>query len=104
MQKYRFLPFAAKVLRVVAWIVLVGGIIGSIGYGILTGSAANGGVGGLVGGLAGFFIAVVGIIFSFLAWVFLLTTRELLYLFMDVEENTRNTAERIAITEKSGRD
>jgi hypothetical protein len=46
--------------------------------------------------LAGFFIAVVGAIFSFLSWVFLLTARELLYLFMDVEENTRNTAERIA--------
>jgi uncharacterized membrane protein len=94
-KKYSFLPFAARVLRVVAWIVLVVGVIGSIVYGIMTGNATNGGVGGLAGGLAGFFIAVVGVIFSFLAWVFLLTTRELLYLFMDVEENTRNTAERI---------
>jgi len=94
-KKYSFLPFAAKVLRVVAWIVLVGGVIGSIVYGIFTGSAANGAVGGLASGIAGFFVAVVGVIFSFLAWVFLLTTRELLYLFMDVEENTRNTAERI---------
>ena len=94
-KKYSFLPFAAKVLRVVGWIVLVVGVIGSIVYGILTGSATNGGVGGLAGGLAGFFIAVAGVIFSFLAWVFLLTARELLYLFMDVEENTRNTAERI---------
>ncbi|MCJ7791943.1 MAG: hypothetical protein MUP49_06030 [Dehalococcoidia bacterium] len=94
-KKYSFLPFAAKVLRVVGWIVLVVGGIGSIVYGILTGSATNGGVGGLAGGLAGFFIAVAGVIFSFLAWVFLLTARELLYLFMDVEENTRNTAERI---------
>jgi uncharacterized membrane protein len=94
--KYGFLSFAAKVLRVVAWIVLVVGVIGSIGYGIMTGSATNGGIGGLAGGLAGLFIAVVGVILSFLGWVFLLTTRELLYLFMDVEENTRNTAERIA--------
>lgn len=94
-KKYSFLPFAAKVLRVVAWIVLVGGVIGSIVYGIFTGSAANGAVGGLASGIAGFFVAVVGVIFSFLGWVFLLTTRELLYLFMDVEENTRNTAERI---------
>lgn len=99
-KKYSFLPFAAKVLRVVGWIVLVVGVIGSIVYGILTGSATNGGVGGLAGGIAGFFIAVVGVIFSFLAWVFLLTARELLYLFMDVEENTRNTAERI--TKESG--
>jgi len=94
-KKYGFLPFAAKVLRIVAWIFLVIGVIGSIFYGIATGSAANGVAGGLAGGIAGFFIAVIGIIFSFLAWVLLLTARELLYLFMDVEENTRNTAERI---------
>jgi uncharacterized membrane protein len=94
-KKYGFLPFAAKVLKVVAWIFLVIGVIGSIFYGIATGSAANGVVSGLAGGIAGFFIAVIGIIFSFLAWVFLLTARELLYLLMDVEENTRNTAERI---------
>jgi len=94
-KKYGFLPFAAKVLRIVAWIVLVGGVIGAIVVGISIGSAANGGIGGLAGGLAGFFIAVLLAIFSFLGWVFLLTTRELLYLFMDVEENTRNTAERI---------
>ena len=93
-KKYGFLPFAAKVLRIVAWIFLVIGVIGSIFYGIVTGSAANGVAGGLAGGIAGFFIAVMGIIFSFLAWVLLLTARELLYLLMDVEENTRNTAER----------
>jgi len=89
MQKYRFLPFAAKVLRVVGWIVLVIGVIGSILYGIMT------------GGVEGIFMAVMGVFVSFLSWVFLLTARELLYLFMDVEENTRNTAERITITKKS---
>jgi len=87
-KKYGFLSFAAKVLRVVAWIFLVVGIIVSIYLGISTGSATNGAVGGLM--------AAIGIIFSFLAWVFLLTARELLYLLMDVEENTRNTAENIA--------
>jgi hypothetical protein len=91
MQKYRFLPFAAKVLRIVGWVVLVIGVIGSILYGIMT------------GGVVGIFIVAMGMIFSFLSWVFLLTTRELLYLFMDVEENTRNTAERITITKKSGK-
>ena len=96
MQKYRFLPFAAKVLRVVGWIVLVVGVIGSIILGIGTPS-----VYGEISGGAGILIAVGGIICSFLAWVFLLTARELLYLFMDVEENTRNTAERITITKKS---
>ena len=104
MQKYSFLPFAAKVLRVVAWVVLVVGVIGSIVYGIIMGSAENGAIGGVAGTVAGIFMAIGGIIVSFLAWVFLLASRELLYLFMDVEENTRNTAESITITKKSGRD
>lgn len=96
-KKYSFLPFAAKVLRVVAWIVLVAGVIGSTVYGIITGSAEN----GAVGVVAGVFFVFGGIILSFLTWVFLLAARELLYLFMDVEENTRNTAESITITKKS---
>ena len=100
-KKYSFLPFAAKVLRVVAWIVLVVGVIGSIVYGIITGSAENGAVGGVAAAVAGVFFVFGGVILSFLTWVFLLAARELLYLFMDVEENTRNTAESITITKKS---
>ena len=88
MQRYPFLRFATTVLRVVGWIVLIGGVIGSIVYGIIT------------GGVAGAFMAVGGIIGSFLTWLFLLATRELFYLLIQVEENTRNTAERITITEK----
>lgn len=96
MQKYSFLPFAARVLKVVGWVVLVVGVISSIVFGIMTGSASNGDVSfGVAGTLAGIFIAIGGIIVSFLAWVFLLATSELFYLFMDVEENTRNTAERV---------
>jgi len=95
MQKYSFLPFAARVLKVVGWIVLVVGVIGSIIFGIMTGGADNGAIGGVAGAVAGIFIAIGGIIISFLAWVFLLAISELFYLFMDVEENTRNTAERI---------
>jgi uncharacterized membrane protein len=94
-KKYSFLTFAAKVLRVVGWIILVAGVIGSIVYGIITGSADNGTVGGVASTLGGIFLAVAGIIVSFLTWVFLLTSSEILYLLMDVEENTRNTAERI---------
>ena len=92
MEKYPFLRFAASVLRIVGWIVLVFGVIGSIVYGII------------LGGFTGVLMAIAGVIFSFLTWVFMLTIRELLYLFMDVEENTRNTAERISITEQSSRD
>ena len=88
MQRYPFLRFTTTVLRVVGWIVLVGGVIGSIVFGIVT------------GGITGAFMAVGGIIGSFLTWLFLLATRELFYLLIQVEENTRNTAERITITEK----
>ena len=94
MQKYSFLPFAAKVLKVVGWIVLVVGVIGSIVFGIQIGGAQNGAI-GMAGTVIGILVAIGGIIGSFLAWVFLLAASELFYLFMDVEENTRNTAERI---------
>ena len=89
MQRYPFLRFATTVLRVVGWIVLIGGVIVSIYFGATT------------GGVMGAFAAVALIIGSFLAWLFLLATRELFYLLVQVEENTRNTAERISITEKS---
>lgn len=92
MQRYPFLRFATTVLRVVGWIVLIGGVIGSIVFGIVT------------GGVTGAFMAVGGIIGSFLTWLSLLATRELFYLLIQVEENTRNTAERITITEKSSQD
>jgi hypothetical protein len=95
-KKYGFLSFAAKVLRIVAWVVLVVGVIGSIVFGISTAGSTTPVVGGIAGSIAGFFFAVIGSIFSFLAWVLLLATREILYLLMDVEENTRNTAEGVA--------
>ena len=92
MQRYPFLRFATAVLRILGWIILVIGVIGSIAFGIRT------------GGLMGVFYAVGGSIFSFLTWLFLLATRELLSLLIQVEENTRNTAERISITEESNQD
>ena len=92
MEKYPFLRFATAVLRVVGWIVLVAGVIGSIVFGVMT------------GGIGGAFYAVGGVIVSFLTWLFLLATREIFYLLIQVEENTRNTAERITITEKSSQD
>ena len=92
MEKYPFLRFATAVLRVVGWIVLVAGVIGSIVLGVM------------MGDITGAFYAVGGVIVSFLIWLFLLATREIFYLLIQVEENTRNTAERITITEKSSQD
>jgi hypothetical protein len=92
MQRYPFLRFATAVLRILGWIILVVGVIGSIVFGIMT------------GGITGVFYAVGGVILSFLTWLFFLATRELLYLLIQVEENTRNTADRISVTEESNED
>ena len=88
MEKYPFLRYATTVLRILGWIVLVVGVIGAIVFGIMT------------GGIMGAFYAIGGVIFSFLAWLFLLANRELIYVLVYVEENTRNTAESIT-TKKS---
>ena len=88
MERYPFLRYATTVLRIMGWIVLVVGVIGSIVFGIMT------------GGVLGAFYAIGGVIFSFLAWLFLLANRELIYILTHVEENTRNTAESIT-TKKS---
>jgi len=86
-QEYYYIKYALSVLRVIAWIILVLGFIGSLVWGITTG--------GIEGGVR----IVIGMIGSFLAWLLLLAARELLKLFMDVKENTINTAE--SVTKKS---
>jgi hypothetical protein len=81
-QEYYYIKYATGALRVIAWVVLVLGFISSLAWGINTG--------GIEGGL----LIVIVIIGSFLAWLMLLAARELLKLFMDVKENTRDTAAR----------
>jgi uncharacterized Tic20 family protein len=80
-QEYYYIKYTISVLRVVAWIVLVLGFIGSLVWGIP------------MGGIKGGFLIIIGMIGSFLAWLLLLAARELLKLFTDVKENTINTAE-----------
>jgi TM2 domain-containing membrane protein YozV len=86
--KYYYIQYTASALRVIAWVILILGLIGSLVWGIVT------------GGTGGGVWIVIGMIISFLAWLLLLAARELLKLFMDVKGNTRNTAERI--TRESG--
>jgi len=83
LQEYYYLKYAIGVLRVIAWIVLTIGFIGSLFWGITTG--------GFGGGLR----IVLGIIGSFLAWLILLAARELIYLCVHLEEDTRSTIEGI---------
>ena len=86
-QDYYYIKYTITVLRVVAWIVLVLGFIGSLVWGIT------------MGGIEGGFLIVIGMIGSFLAWLLLLAARELVKLFMDVKENAITTAE--GVTKKS---
>jgi hypothetical protein len=86
-REYYYTKYAISALRIIAWIILVLGFIGSLVWGIT------------MGGIEGGFLIVIGMIVSFLAWLLLLAARELLKLFMDVKENTINTAE--SVTKKS---
>jgi len=86
-EEYYYIKYALSVVRVIAWIILVLGFIASLVWGTTTG--------GIQGGLR----IVIGMIASFLAWLLLLMSRELLKLFVDVKENTINTAE--GFTKKS---
>jgi len=87
-QEYYYIKYATGAFRVIAWIILVLGFVGSLVWGITT------------GGIGGWLRIVLGIIGSFLAWLILLAARELIYLFIHVEENTSSTTE--SITKKSG--
>jgi hypothetical protein len=80
---YYYIRYTITVLRIIAWIVLVLGLIGSLVWGIS--------LGGIEGGIR----IVIGVIASFLAWLLLLAVRELLKLFVDVKENTESTAKRL---------
>lgn len=99
--RYHFLRYAVSVLRVLGWAVLIIGVLASIllGLEIMDGGLMvwNTEVRGVAVGVSAIVLGIVG---SFLAWLFLLVCRELVYLFIHVKENTRNTAE--SITEESG--
>jgi len=49
----------------------------------------------MTGGITGAFYAIGGIIVSFLLWLFLLATREFIFILINIEENTRGIAERV---------
>jgi len=94
--QYRFLPYVTSVLRVLGWAVLIIGVLASIVLGL---EIINGGlmvweteVRGVGIGVSAIMLGIVG---SFLAWLFLLVARELVCLFIHVKENTRDTAESI---------
>ncbi len=89
-RRYRFLHTAATIFKVIGWIVLVVGVIGSIVIAATMGTAVPG-----IGGGLGVLYAILGIVYSVIGWVSLLAFAEILYLLIDLEQNTRETAERL---------
>lgn len=91
-RKYGALRTVALILTVIAWIVLIVGIIGSIVAGAFGADAL-----GMGGGGAAYAAAVIigGIIMSVLYFLVLLAFAQLIYLLVDVERNTRETAFRL---------
>mgnify|MGYP005837601559 CR=1 FL=1 len=98
-KRFRVLRLIAIVFKVLAWISLVGGILG--GLVMLALMALGGGstlgdlgamaslMGGVIGGLMVFFMAVVASILSFIQ---LYAIGEAILLALAIEENTRETA------------
>lgn len=98
-KRFRVLRLIAIVFKVLAWISLVGGILGGlvmlalmvVGGGSTLGDLGTTAslMGGVVGGLMVFFMAVV---VSILTFIQLFAIGEAILLALAIEENTRETA------------
>ncbi len=106
-KKFTALRIVATIWKILAWLVLVIGILSSIGIlltSILGGGAMEGIIGELeqgnqypgmsllfsaAGGIVGFLAALIGTLFYF---VLLYAGGEIISLFLAIEENTRQTA------------
>jgi len=96
-KKYKFLYTAATMFKVIGWIVLVVGVIGSIVMGVAMGAMGSQipGVDLPAFGGLGAFYAIGGIIYAVVGWISLLAFAQILYLLIDLEQNTRETAEHL---------
>ncbi|MGI6367575.1 MAG: hypothetical protein ACOX2L_04300 [Anaerolineae bacterium] len=98
-KKYGALRFIVSLVRVIAWIVLVGGIIGALamvivaaigGRASIPGVPATQGAGGVLMALLMGLGIVIG---SALGFLFFQAQADLVYLGLAIEENTRLTAQ-----------
>lgn len=101
-KKYGVLRIIATINKIIAWIVLVLGVLGgcvSLAVGVLPGLTAASSrtapallAGGLMMGLA---TGVGAIVISVIYFLVFYSFGELIYLLIDLEENTRATAEQL---------
>lgn len=95
-KRFTALRIIGTVLKVLAWVILVFGVIGAIlmllaglGLGGQQELPGLGRTGGLLGGLAMFLAVLISAIVAFL---FYYAAGEAVYLLLAIEENTRRTA------------
>ena len=91
--RYRALRLLVTVLRVFAWIVAVFGSLVVVGAALTTATEGGGGVRDWTRGLS---VVVGGILVVGLQTLLLSAASALISLFVDIERNTRATAEMIA--------
>ena len=91
--RYRALRLLVAVLRIAAWIVAVFGSLVVFGAAITTATAGGGGVRDWARGLS---VVVGGILVVALQALLLFAASALITLLLDIERNTRATAELLA--------
>ena len=92
-RKYGALRVIAVILTVLAWIALILGVLGSILTGVLGADVLT--TVDIPGGTFAAITIIVGIIVSIVHFLILLGAAQLIYLLVDVERNTRETAYRL---------
>jgi hypothetical protein len=101
-KKFRILRIIGTLWKVLAWIVLVGGILSALGI-LLAGALGSGGfilrlfeqetgvVPGALGIVSSIFGFIVALAFTIIYFLILYAVGELIYLMLAIEENTRKT-------------
>jgi hypothetical protein len=103
-KKFTILRFVGAVWKIMAWIVLGGGLLGSLGI-LLTSIFGGGIMGGMMsqygqqggwmtglGILGGVAVFIVSLIVTVIYFLLLYAVGELIFLLLAIEENTRMTA------------
>jgi len=89
--RYGALRAVATVYRIIGWVVMIGGSLFSIALAVLalSGTGALADIVPLDAGMSTVVIAVVGLIGSILAGLFLVAFADVCYVLIDIEKNTR---------------
>jgi len=95
--RYRALFAIAWITRIIALLLIIALVLGSCIVAVIaaagSGLAAETGVDAFSGAMGGLLIFVLGILYAVLVGLPLLALAELIFLFLDIERNTRETVE-----------